>query len=170
MRGRPFLVMEDLPLGFYHEATGFYQIIIKKIPNNGALDSDGWFDTGDVATIDRQGFMKITGRAKDIIKSGGEWISSIELENIAMSHPEVSRAAVIGVAHPKWGERPLLIVIKIKGTDPTPKNLLDFYKGKVPKSMVPDGVVFVEDIPLGSTGKILKTKLRIDYSKRNLLK
>ncbi len=137
-------------------------------PHSSVLDSERWFDTGDVATIDAQSYMEIHDRTKDIIKSGGEWISSIELENIAISHPDVAQAAVIGAAHPKWGERPLLIAVKESNAKPTPEELLSFYKGKVPKWMVPEDVVFVDEIPLGATGKILKTKLRVDFAGHKL--
>jgi fatty-acyl-CoA synthase len=123
------------------------------------LDGD-WFRTGDVATIDPDGFMQITDRSKDVIKSGGEWISSIEVENIAMSHPGVQMAACIGVPHPKWDERPIVIVVKRPGFDFTREEILQFYKGTAAKWQVPDDVVFVDAIPIGATGKMLKTKLR----------
>jgi len=123
-------------------------------------ESRGWFPTGDVATIDADGYMQITDRSKDVIKSGGEWISSIDLENLAIAHPAVANAAVIGVAHPKWDERPLLIVVKKPGADVTKEELLKFYEGKIAKWWMPDDVQFVDAIPLGATGKILKTKLR----------
>ncbi len=135
---------------------------------DGLLDADGWFDTGDVATIDARGFMQITDRTKDVIKSGGEWISSIDLENIAISHPAVASAAVIGVPHPKWDERPLLIVAKAPDADVTTEELLAFYDGKIADWMKPDDVVYVEEIPLGATGKILKTKLRELYGDHKL--
>jgi fatty-acyl-CoA synthase len=127
-----------------------------------AYDSEGrgWFPTGDVATIDADGYMQITDRSKDVIKSGGEWISSIDLENLAIAHPSVAQAAVIGVAHPKWDERPLLIVVRKPGTEVSKDELLKFYEGKIAKWWTPDDVQFVESIPLGATGKILKTKLR----------
>ncbi len=125
-----------------------------------AFTEDGWFTTGDVANLDEYGFMAITDRSKDVIKSGGEWISSIDLENAAMSHPGVAMAAVIGVPHPKWDERPLLVVIKAKGHDPSPQELLDFLKPKVAKFWLPDAVEFVDEIPLGATGKVLKNELR----------
>jgi fatty-acyl-CoA synthase len=124
------------------------------------LDKEGFFDTGDVATIDPQGYMQITDRAKDVIKSGGEWISSIDIENIAMGHPKVELAAVIGVAHPKWDERPLLIVKPKPGETPTREELLAFLQGKIAKWWMPDDVQFVDDIPLGATGKIDKKILR----------
>ena len=124
------------------------------------LDKDGFFDTGDVATIDPMGYMKITDRAKDVIKSGGEWISSIDLENVAVGHPDVAEAAVIGIAHPKWDERPLLIVIPKKDKKPTREDILKFMEGKIAKWWMPDDVVFVEEIPHTATGKILKTALR----------
>ncbi len=119
-----------------------------------------WFPTGDVATIDADGFMQITDRSKDVIKSGGEWISSIEVENIAVAHPAVAMAACIGVAHPKWDERPIVAVVKKPGAELTREALLQFYEGKTAKWQIPDDVVFVDAIPIGATGKMLKTKLR----------
>jgi fatty-acyl-CoA synthase len=124
---------------------------------------DGWFPTGDVATIDADGFMQITDRSKDVIKSGGEWISSIDVENIAMAHPAVAMAACIGIPHPKWDERPLLVVVKKPGADLTREELLAFYEGKVAKWQVPDDVAFVDAIPLGATGKMQKMKLREQF-------
>ena len=121
---------------------------------------NGWFPTGDVATIDPDGYMQITDRSKDVIKSGGEWISSIDIENIAVAHPAVAMAACIGVAHPKWDERPILVVVKKPDAQVTREELLQFYEGKTAKWQVPDDVVFVDAIPLGATGKMLKTKLR----------
>ncbi len=125
-----------------------------------AFDAEGWFDTGDVATIDPHGYMRITDRAKDVIKSGGEWISSIDIENLAVGHPAVKEAAVIGIAHPKWDERPLLVVIPKPGTSPTKADLIGFMDGKIAKWWMPDDVVFVDDIPHTATGKIQKTALR----------
>ena len=124
------------------------------------LDTDGFFDTGDVATIDSDGYMQITDRSKDVIKSGGEWISSIELENAAMGHPAVAEAAVIGIPHSKWQERPLLVIVKKSGQDVTRDQLLDFLGGKVAKWWVPDDVAFVGELPHTATGKLLKMKLR----------
>jgi fatty-acyl-CoA synthase len=124
---------------------------------------DGWLQTGDVATIDRDGIMQITDRSKDVIKSGGEWISTIDLENLAIGHPAVANAAVIGIAHPKWDERPLLIVAKRPGAEASAADILSIYEGKVAKWWTPDDVQFVEAIPLGPTGKILKTKLREQF-------
>jgi fatty-acyl-CoA synthase len=121
---------------------------------------DGWFPTGDVATIDADGFMQITDRSKDVIKSGGEWIGSIDLENIAMAHPAVAMAACIGVRHPKWDERPLLVVTRKPGSELSRDELLGFYDGKIARWWTPDDVVFVDSIPLGATGKMLKNKLR----------
>ena len=121
---------------------------------------DGWFPTGDVATIDEDGFMQITDRSKDVIKSGGEWISSIDIENIAMAHPDVAMAACVGMPHPKWDERPVVCVVKKPGSLVTVPDLLKFYEGKTAKWQIPDDVIFVEAIPLGATGKMLKTKLR----------
>ena len=123
----------------------------------------GWFPTGDVATIDADGFLQITDRSKDVIKSGGEWISSIDIENIAVAHPAVLMAACIGVAHPKWDERPVVAVVKRPGAEVTREELLTFYEGKTAKWQIPDDVLFVEAIPLGATGKILKTKLREQF-------
>ncbi|AVO48173.1 long-chain fatty acid--CoA ligase [Melaminivora suipulveris] len=120
----------------------------------------GWFPTGDVATIDADGFMQITDRSKDVIKSGGEWISSIDIENIAMAHPAVAMAACVGMPHPKWDERPIVAVVKKPGAEVTREELLEFYQGKTAKWQIPDDVVFVDAIPLGATGKMLKTRLR----------
>jgi fatty-acyl-CoA synthase len=120
----------------------------------------GWFPTGDVATIAPDGFMQITDRSKDVIKSGGEWISSIDIENIAMAHPAVAMAACIGMPHPKWDERPIVAVAKKPGAEVTREELLKFYEGKTAKWQIPDDVVFVDAIPLGATGKMLKTRLR----------
>ena len=128
---------------------------------------DGWFPTGDVATIDADGYMQITDRSKDVIKSGGEWISSIDVENIAMAHPAVAMAACIGMKHPKWDERPIIAVVKKPGSEVSSAELLAFYDGKTAKWQIPDDVVFVDSIPLGGTGKMQKTKLREmlrDYS------
>jgi fatty-acyl-CoA synthase len=120
----------------------------------------GWFPTGDVATVDADGYMQITDRSKDVIKSGGEWIGSIDLENIAMAHPAVLMAACIGARHPKWDERPLLVVVKKPGAEVSREELIGFYEGKIAKWWTPDDVVFVDAIPLGATGKMLKNRLR----------
>jgi acyl-CoA synthetase (AMP-forming)/AMP-acid ligase II len=127
---------------------------------DGILDGDGFFDTGDVATIDSAGYMQVTDRSKDVIKSGGEWISSIDLENLAVGHPDVAEAAVIGVAHPKWDERPLLVIVPKPGCSPGRDEMLAFMTGKIAKWWLPDDVVLVEAIPHTATGKIQKTKLR----------
>ena len=124
------------------------------------LDEQGFFDTGDVATIDAAGYMQITDRSKDVIKSGGEWISSIDLENLAVGHPDVAEAAVIGVAHPKWDERPLLVIVPKEGRQPGKDELLAYMQGKIAKWWLPDDVVLVEAIPHTATGKIQKTALR----------
>jgi len=129
---------------------------------------DGWFPTGDVATIDPDGYMRITDRSKDVIKSGGEWISSIDLENAAMAHPAVAEAAVIGVAHPKWDERPLLVAVKKPGQDISREELIKFYEGRVAKWWIPDDVVFVESLPHTATGKLLKIKLREQFKDHRL--
>jgi 3-(methylthio)propionyl---CoA ligase len=130
--------------------------------------NEGWFSTGDVATIDADGYMQITDRSKDLIKSGGEWISSIELENLAIGHPAVQEAAVIGVPHPKWTERPLLVVVTKPGATVTREELLGFYEGKVVRWWLPDDVVFVNELPHTATGKLLKTKLREEYRSHQL--
>ena len=128
-----------------------------------ALDGADWFPTGDVATIDADGFMQITDRSKDVIKSGGEWISSIELENIAMSHPAVHEAAVIAAVHPKWDERPLLVVVRKPGAELTAAQMLGHYEGRIAKWQVPDDVAFVDEIPHTATGKIQKMRLREQF-------
>jgi fatty-acyl-CoA synthase len=127
------------------------------------LDDGGWFDTGDIATLDELGFMQITDRAKDVIKSGGEWISSIDVENIAVGCPGVAQAAVIGVHHPKWDERPLLIVVKKPGADVTKDAVLKYLEGKIAKWWMPDDVAFVNEIPLTATGKMQKIALREQF-------
>jgi fatty-acyl-CoA synthase len=124
------------------------------------LDGDGYFDTGDVGTIDPNGYLQITDRAKDVIKSGGEWISSIDLENLAVAHPDVAEAAVIGVAHPKWDERPLLVIVPKKTGLGDPTAVIDFMQGKIAKWWLPDAAVIVEEIPHTATGKIDKVTLR----------
>ncbi len=134
-----------------------------KLAGSGGAHYDGWFDTGDVATIDEQGYMTITDRTKDVIKSGGEWISSIEIENTAVGHPSVAEAAVIGIAHPKWTERPLLIVVRVEDQQVTTEELLAWLQGKLAKWWMPEDVVFVDEIPHTATGKIKKTELRKQF-------
>ncbi len=129
-----------------------------------ALTSDGWFDTGDIATVDQDGYLNISDRSKDLIKSGGEWISSVELENIAIAHPEIDIAAVIAAIHPKWDERPILIAKKSLESQLTEEDVLDFYINKIAKWQIPDKVIFVDAMPLGGTGKILKKDLRDQYN------
>jgi fatty-acyl-CoA synthase len=129
---------------------------------------EGWFPTGDVARIDADGYMLITDRSKDVIKSGGEWIGSIDLENIAMAHPGVAMAACIAARHPKWDERPLLVVVKKPGADLSKAELLGFYEGKIAKWWTPDDVVFVDAIPLGATGKMQKNRLREQFKDHRL--
>ncbi|HHB81220.1 MAG TPA: long-chain-fatty-acid--CoA ligase [Aliiroseovarius sp.] len=128
-----------------------------------ALTPDGWFDTGDVATLDADGYMIIRDRSKDIIKSGGEWISTVELENIAMAHPGIAMAAAIAARHEKWDERPVLIAVKAEEADVDEAGLLAFYDGKIAKWQVPDKVIFVDALPIGATGKFLKNKLREEF-------
>jgi fatty-acyl-CoA synthase len=129
----------------------------------GDLLQNGWFPTGDVATIDADGYMQITDRSKDVIKSGGEWIGTIDLENLAMAHPAVLQAACIGVHHPKWDERPLLLVVKRDKMDVNSFDVLQFFEGKIAKWWMPDDVVFVDALPTGATGKIQKNKLREQF-------
>ena len=173
-QGRPPLGVEiclkdddDKPLPHDGKAFGHLKIrgpIIAGEYFKGAggniLDDEGYFDTGDVATIDPEGFMQITDRAKDVVKSGGEWISTIEIENIAVGHPKAALAAVVGVPHPKWDERPVLLIKLKPGETATRIEFLDFLQGKIAKWWTPDDVLFVEDIPLGATGKIDKKVIR----------
>lgn len=132
------------------------------------LDANGFFDTGDVATLDPSGYMQITDRSKDVIKSGGEWISSIELENTAIGHPDVAEAAVIGIKHPKWDERPLLVIVPKEGKSPTRDAILKYFEGRVAKWWMPDDVVFVKAIPHTATGKIQKRDLRETFRDHKL--
>jgi fatty-acyl-CoA synthase len=127
------------------------------------LDEEGFFDTGDVATMDPCGYMQITDRSKDVIKSGGEWISSIDLENLAVGHPKVAEAAVIGIRHPKWDERPLLVIVLKKDQQASKDDILGFMNGKIAKWWMPDDVAFVQEIPHTATGKIQKTVLREQF-------
>lgn len=140
-------------------ASGYY----KRGDSDEVFEKDGWFNTGDVATICPLGYMQITDRTKDVIKSGGEWISSIELENIAVSHPAIAQAAAIAIAHPKWQERPLLVVVLKPGESVTREDVLNFFPGKVAKWWIPDDVVFVEKLPLTATGKLSKLQLRKQF-------
>jgi fatty-acyl-CoA synthase len=132
--------------------------------DNAVLDADGWFDTGDIATIDPDGYLHITDRAKDVIKSGGEWISSIDLENAACGHPAVAEAAVIGIAHPRWQERPLLLVVRKPGLAVDGADVLAYMADKVAKWWLPDDVRFVDRLPRTATGKIQKVQLRQQFS------
>ena len=159
---------KDLP----HDGKAFGDLLVRgpwivreyfKSEGGDPLTPDGWFPTGDVATIDPDGFLQITDRSKDVIKSGGEWISSIDLENLAISHPDVAEAAVIGIVHPKWDERPLLVVVKKAGASVSKEDLLKFFEGKIAKWWMPDDVAFVDQLPHTATGKLLKTKLREDF-------
>ena len=131
-----------------------------RLDDQPAFDDDGWFDTGDMASIDEYGYVVITDRVKDVIKSGGEWISSIDVENAAMAHDEVQEAAVIGVPHPKWTERPLLIVVPPEGKTPDKNDIIQSLEGKIAKCWIPEDCVFVEEIPHTATGKISKKDLR----------
>ena len=133
------------------------------------LTEDGWFDTGDMGIIDEMGFLQITDRSKDVIKTGGEWVSSIEIENVALMHPSVAQAGVIGVFHPKWQERPLLIVQLKDGAEPNAEEIREFVAARVSKIAIPDAVEFVDAIPLGATGKVLKTELRKKFKDYKLV-
>ena len=144
-------------------------IIARYFKNEGGdVLQDGWFPTGDVATIESDGTMQITDRSKDVIKSGGEWIGTIDLENIAMSHPAVLQAACIGIFHPKWDERPLLLVVRRPGQEVNREDLLKFFEGKIAKFWMPDDVAFIEALPTGATGKIQKNKLREQFKEYKL--
>jgi 3-(methylthio)propionyl---CoA ligase len=156
-----------------HDGKAFGNVLVKgpwvlreyyKGEGGNPLTADGWFPTGDVATIDPDGYMQITDRSKDVIKSGGEWISSIDLENVAVGHPAVAEAAVIGVRHPKWDERPLLIIVRKPGMDVTKEEMLKFYEGKAAKWSIPDDIVFVEQLPHTATGKLSKLTLRQQFA------
>ena len=173
-QGRPPLLVEmklvdDDGARLPHDGATYGRLLVKgpfivdtyfKGDGGEVLDDEGFFDTGDVATIDEYGFMQITDRAKDVIKSGGEWISSIEIENLAVGHPKAALCAVIGAPHPKWSERPVLLVKLKEGLQATADEFIAFLEGKVAKWWMPDDVVFVDDIPLGPTGKIDKKLIR----------
>jgi len=151
----------DLEVRGHWVVSGYFKI--DKSPLH-----DGWFPTGDVATIDADGYMQITDRSKDVIKSGGEWISSIDLENVLMAHPAVHEAAAIAAFHPKWDERPLMVVVKKPGAEVSKEELIAFFKGKIPNWQTPDDVVFVDEIPHTATGKIYKLKLRETFKDHKL--
>jgi fatty-acyl-CoA synthase len=138
-------------------ASGYY-----RESENSAWE-DGWFDTGDIATIDEQGFLSIVDRAKDIIKSGGEWISSLDVENVAMSHPAIAECAVAGLPHPQWSERPLLVVVLKDGANATKEEILAFMGERVVRWWLPDDVIFAEQLPYTASGKVLKRQVRQDY-------
>jgi len=173
-QGRPpvgieLKLVDDAGQRLPHDGATFGRLMVRgpfvvgeyfKGEGGAILDEEGFFDTGDVATIDEHGFMQITDRAKDVIKSGGEWISSIEIENLAVGHPKAALAAVIGAAHPKWDERPVLLIKLEPGVEATKEEFLGFLEGKIAKWWTPDDVVFVDDIPLGATGKIDKKLIR----------
>ncbi len=144
-------------------ASGYY-----RAEGGPVVDAEGWFPTGDVATIDPDGFVQITDRSKDVIKSGGEWISSIEIENVAVAHPDVQEAAVIGVAHSRWQERPLLLILPKTGRTPTRDQILGFLTGKIARWWMPDDVLFVESLPHTATGKLQKLRLREQYGAHTL--
>ena len=176
-QGRPVFgvdmkIVDEQGQALAHDGKAFGELMVRgpwitsgyfKLDYSEAHDNDGWFATGDVCTIDPDGYMEVTDRSKDVIKSGGEWISSIDLENQAMGHPDVMQAAVIGVAHPKWDERPLLIVVPAAGKTPDLVSINAYLSDKVAKWWLPDDMIVVESLPLGATGKVLKTKLREQF-------
>ncbi|MEE8507191.1 MAG: long-chain fatty acid--CoA ligase, partial [Kiloniellales bacterium] len=149
----------------YWVMGGYYE---NETANAAAFDAEGWFRTGDVASIDPDGYMQITDRVKDLIKSGGEWISSIDLENVVMGHPEVAEAAAIGLPHPKWSERPLLIVVARDGAALAKEDVVGFLRNKVAKWWLPDDVVFVDELPHTATGKVSKATLRERFKDHKL--
>ncbi|MBC6606746.1 long-chain-fatty-acid--CoA ligase [Hymenobacter sp. BT188] len=166
-------IVDDAGQELPHDGVAFGDLLVRgpfivgdyfRSGEPGQLTQSGWFKTGDVATIDPDGFMQITDRSKDVIKSGGEWISSIDLENHAIAHPAVAEAAVIGVPHPKWSERPLLVIVLKPGAEVSKEELLQFFEGKIARWWTPDAVEFVEELPHTATGKLLKTKLRQDFA------
>ena len=170
--GMDMKIIDEAGKELPHDGKAFGDLLVKgpwivteyfkqsEEPSPGSPLIDGWFPTGDVATIDSDGYLQITDRSKDVIKSGGEWISSIDIENIAVAHPAVAMAACIGVYHPKWDERPIIAVVKKPGVDVSRDELIAFYDGKTAKWQIPDDVVFVDAIPIGATGKMQKNKLR----------
>lgn len=181
-QGRPVFgvdmkIVDDAGNALPHDGKAYGELLVRgpwitsgyfKLDHSEAHDHDGWFATGDVCTIDPDGYMEVTDRSKDVIKSGGEWISSIDLENQAMGHPDVMQAAVIGVHHPKWDERPLLIVVPAKDKTPELASINEYLTDKVAKWWLPDDMIVVESLPIGATGKVLKTKLREQFGDHKL--
>jgi fatty-acyl-CoA synthase len=181
-QGRPVFgvdmkIVDDDGNALPHDGQAYGELMVRgpwitsgyfKIDHSEAHDHGGWFATGDVCTIDPDGYMEVTDRSKDVIKSGGEWISSIDLENQAMGHPDVMQAAVIGVHHPKWDERPLLIVVPAKDKTPELASINEYLTGKVAKWWLPDDMIVVESLPIGATGKVLKTELRAQFGDHKL--
>jgi len=170
--GNRYRIVDDEGHELPHDGVAFGHLRVKspwvsngyfKGEGGSAVDEQGWLKTGDLATIDADGYISLTDRSKDVIKSGGEWISSIELENIASGHPAVLQAAAIGIAHPKWQERPLLVVTKREGSSLSAAELLDYMRGKVASWWLPDAVEFVDQMPLTGTGKLWKLKLREQF-------
>jgi acyl-CoA synthetase (AMP-forming)/AMP-acid ligase II len=181
-QGRPIYgvemrIVDDAGKSLPHDGKAFGELQVRgpwitsgyfKLDHSEAHGKDGWFATGDVATIDEDGYMEITDRAKDVIKSGGEWIGTIEIENHVMSHPDVQMAAVIGVPHPKWDERPLIVVVPKTGREPTHGEITRFLDGKIAKWWMPDDTVLTDELPIGATGKVLKAKLREQFGDHEL--
>jgi fatty-acyl-CoA synthase len=170
--GVKYRLLDDLGNELPHDGAAAGHLRIKapwissgyfKAGAGSALDKEGWMITGDIATIDPEGYVALTDRAKDVIKSGGEWISSLQLENVAVGHPEVLQAAVIGVDHPKWQERPLLIAVRKQGSRLDAPALLEFMRGKVATWWLPDDVQFVDQFPMTGTGKVHKATLRKQF-------
>jgi len=172
-QGRPacgvdMKIVDDAGHDLPHDGVAFGRLMVKGAwvveryykSEESALDANGWFDTGDIANIDKYGFMQITDRAKDVIKSGGEWISSVDIKNTAIGHPELEIAACIGITHEKWEERPLLVAVKKSGANPSKQSSLDLIGSEHAKWQIPDDVIFIDEMPLTATGKIDKKPLR----------
>ncbi|HEY3636782.1 MAG TPA: long-chain-fatty-acid--CoA ligase [Rhizomicrobium sp.] len=180
-QGRPMFgvemkIVDDADNELPHDGEAFGRLKVRgpavakgyfRSEGNAAFDTEGWFDTGDIATLDAAGYMAITDRAKDVIKSGGEWISSIAIENIAICHPALAETAVIGIVHDKWGERPLLIAVLKQGHSATREEILAYLEGRIARWWMPDDVIFVDEIPHTATGKIQKTTLRERYGRHH---
>ena len=170
-------IVDDAGVPLEHDGKAFGRLQAKghwvtsgyyKPDIDDSVNADGWFETGDVATIDKDGYMMITDRTKDVIKSGGEWISSIEIENLAVGHPEIVEAAVIAIPHPKWDERPLVIAVKKKGAKIDKTTLIQYLTDSLARWQLPDDVIFVNELPHGATGKLNKLKLREIYGNHQL--
>ena len=172
-------IVDDAGAELPHDGVAFGELLVRgpwvisayykdEEATRAAFDAEGWFRTGDIANIDPAGHVQLVDRSKDVIKSGGEWISSIDLENTAVAHPGIAEAAVIGLPHPKWDERPLLVVLPVEGQEPSPDGIRDFLADKVAKWWLPDDIVFVDEMPHTATGKISKLTLRERFKDHRL--